>query len=167
MADPITHPTFTLHFGPTPVYQFGEMQDADRWQLASTDATWQRRESGRGNVNRIEQLDWAKEWAATQIQEHSSYEVAGWVDPEASDPEPFWVPRLAHVTHRFTVVDTDSDVMPYTAESRRDAEAIQERLLHGSRFVRLRDPKGRDTYVNTEHALVVAYEFERAEVTTE
>lgn len=162
-----THPTFTLRLGTVLSGTLGELQEVRRWMLESTDPTWETRVTTRADVNDLDHLGWAKEWAYSHLEESTTYGLTDWIDPTDGDPEPFWVPRLVQVTYKYTIVDTDNDVMMYTAESRRDAEAINERLLHGSQFIRLRDPKGLETYVNTSRVYVIAYEVTRTEVPTE
>jgi hypothetical protein len=134
-----THPTFTLRFGELPHILADGVRRQDRWLLESTDPTWTIRNSGMGNINSLDHLGWAKEWAYSQLEEFTTYGITGWIDPDDDDREPFWVPRLVHVTHTYTIVDTDNDVMTYTAESRRDAEDVNDRLLIGSQYIRLRD----------------------------
>ncbi len=167
MTDPTAHPTFTLRLGTVLSGTLGELQEVHRWMLESTDPVWETRVTTRADVNDLDHLGWAKEWAYSHLEESTTYGLTDWIDPTDGDPEPFWVPRLVQVTHTYTVADTDGEVCTYTAESRRDAEAVNERLLHGSPFIRLRDMKGREAYVNTNHAFVIAYEVTRMEVPTE
>jgi hypothetical protein len=166
MTDPIIHPRFTLHFGDVPTGEAWSRNPDRRkaWILNSTHLGWETRHSGRGNVNRLEQIEWAKEWAAEEIRDRTSYEVVGWVDPVEGDTEPFWAPRLVHVKHGFRIADSEGEVSEYTALSRADANAVQERFLHESGFVRLVNAAGNTAYINTRHVIVAVYIPVRTEV---
>lgn len=162
----LIYPRFTLSLRDVPTEEEWGRSAATRtaWVLNSTAENWVPSQAPRGNVNKLDMIEWAKTWAADLISENTSYEVAGWIDPEEGDTEPFWAPRLVHVFHSFRIADIEGEVYEYTADTRYDAHAVQACLIRGEAFIKLKNTKGEDTYINTRHITVARYRAERIEV---